>query len=76
MLLNITCEEVDIRNHEIIHLDRAYETQCIKVEERVETIANLEQQLLELQGQAPPEPVDHQEIDACQASMRTRSRRF
>jgi hypothetical protein len=27
-------------------------------------ITNLEQQLLELQGQAPPKPVDHQEIDA------------
>jgi hypothetical protein len=26
-------------------------------------IANLKQQLLELQGQAPPEPVDPEEID-------------
>jgi hypothetical protein len=26
-------------------------------------ITNLEQQLLELQVQAPPEPVDHQEVD-------------
>jgi hypothetical protein len=75
MLLDITREAVDIHTHEIIHLDHAYETQCIKVEARAETIANLEQQLLELQGQAPPEPIDHQEIDACQASMRTRSRR-
>jgi hypothetical protein len=29
-----------------------------------ETIADLEQQLLELQVQAPPEPVDHQDADA------------
>jgi hypothetical protein len=27
-------------------------------------IANLKQQLLELQGQAPPEPTKHEEIDA------------
>jgi hypothetical protein len=26
-------------------------------------IADLEQQLLVLQGQAPPEPADHEEID-------------
>jgi hypothetical protein len=30
----------------------------------VETIANLKQQLLQLQGPAPPTPVDHEEIDA------------
>jgi hypothetical protein len=30
----------------------------------VEMIADFEQQLLELQGQAPPEPADHEEIDA------------
>jgi hypothetical protein len=30
----------------------------------VETITNLEQQLLKLQGQASLEPVDHEEIDA------------
>jgi hypothetical protein len=34
-----------------------------KHEERVEMIADLEQQLLVLQGQAPPEPADHEEID-------------
>jgi hypothetical protein len=27
-------------------------------------IANLEQQFLELQGRAPPAPMDHDEIDA------------
>jgi hypothetical protein len=27
-------------------------------------IADFEQQLLELQGQAPPEPADHEAIDA------------
>jgi hypothetical protein len=34
-----------------------------ELEERAETIANLEQQLLQLQGPAPPTPVDHEEID-------------
>jgi hypothetical protein len=29
----------------------------------VETIANLEQQLLQLQGPTPHAPVDHEEID-------------
>jgi hypothetical protein len=64
MLLNITQEVVDICTHGIIHLKHAYEAQGVELEERVEMIANLEQQFLELQGQAPPEPVDHQEIDA------------
>jgi hypothetical protein len=27
-------------------------------------IPDLEQQLLELQGQTPPEPADHEEVDA------------
>jgi hypothetical protein len=35
-----------------------------ELEERAERIADLEQQLLELQGQAPPEPADLEEIDA------------
>jgi ribosomal protein L29 len=39
------------------------EVQDAELEERAETIANLEQQLLELQVQAPPEPVDPEEID-------------
>jgi hypothetical protein len=30
----------------------------------VEMIADLQQQILELQLQAPPEPVDHQEANA------------
>jgi hypothetical protein len=64
MLLDITREEVDIHIHGIIDLEHAYETQGIELEERTETIANLEQQLLELQGQAPPKTIDHQEIDA------------
>jgi hypothetical protein len=34
------------------------------LEERAERITNLEQQLLELQGQAPPKPTDPEEIDA------------
>jgi hypothetical protein len=63
MLLDITREEVDIRTHGIIHHENHVETQDVKLEERVEMIADLEQQLLELQGQAPPEPVDLEEID-------------
>ncbi len=64
MLLDITREEVDIRTHEIIHLEHHMEAQDAELEERAETIANLEQQLLELQGQAPPEPADPEEINA------------
>jgi hypothetical protein len=40
------------------------ETQNVELEERAETIANLEQQLLQLNGTAPPALVDHEEIDA------------
>jgi hypothetical protein len=64
MLLDITREEVDICTHEIIHLENHVEVQGVELEERVEMIADLELQLLELQGQAPPDPVDHEEIDA------------
>jgi ribosomal protein L29 len=39
------------------------ETQDAELEERAERIANLEQQLLELRGQAPPKPADPEEID-------------
>jgi hypothetical protein len=48
MLLDITREEVDIHTHRIIHLELAYETQGVELEERAEMIANLEQQLLKL----------------------------
>jgi hypothetical protein len=64
MLLDITHEEVDIHTHGIIHLEHHVETQDVKLEERVEMITNLRQQLLELPGQAPLEPVDHEEINA------------
>jgi predicted RNase H-like nuclease (RuvC/YqgF family) len=64
MLLNITREEVDIRTHRIIHLEHHVETQDAELEEMAEMIADLKQQLLELQGQAPPKPTDHEEIDA------------
>jgi hypothetical protein len=64
MLLNITHEVVETRTHGIIHLEHHMEVQDAELEERVETIANLEQQLLELQVQAPPEPADPEEIDA------------
>jgi hypothetical protein len=55
MLLDITQEEVETRTHRIIHFE---------LEERAEMIANLEQQLLELQVQVPHEPADPEEIDA------------
>jgi predicted RNase H-like nuclease (RuvC/YqgF family) len=61
MLLDIAREEVHIQ---IIHLENHVETQDTELEERVERIVDLEQQLLELQGQAPPEPTGPEEIDA------------
>jgi hypothetical protein len=64
MLLDITCEEVDIHTHGIIHLEYYMEVQDAELEERAKMIVDLEQQLLELQGHAPPEPVEHEEIDA------------
>jgi predicted RNase H-like nuclease (RuvC/YqgF family) len=64
MLFDITREEVQTRTHGIIHLENHVETQDTELEERVERIADLEQQLLELQGQAPPKPADPEEIDA------------
>jgi hypothetical protein len=64
MLLDVTRQEVDIRTHGIIHLEHHVEVQDAELEERVEMIANLEQQLLELQVQAPPEPANPEEIDA------------
>jgi hypothetical protein len=63
MLLVITHAEVETHTHGIIHLEHHMEVQDAELEERAETIANLEQQLLELQVQAPPEPVDPEEID-------------
>jgi hypothetical protein len=64
MLLHIAREEVDICTHGIIHLENHVETQDVELEERVEIITDLEQQLLELQGQAPPELANPKEIDA------------
>jgi hypothetical protein len=64
MLLDIAREEVDICTHGIVHLEHHVEAQDAKLEERAEMIANLEQQLLELQVQAPPEPGNAEEIDA------------
>jgi hypothetical protein len=64
MLLDITREEVDICTHRIIHLEHHVEAQDAELEDRVEMITNLEQQLLELQVQAPFEPADPDEIDA------------
>jgi hypothetical protein len=62
MLLDITREEVDTRTHWINHLEHNVEMHA-ELEERAERIAYLEQQLLQLQGPAPPAPVDHEEID-------------
>jgi hypothetical protein len=64
MLLDITHEEVETRTHGIIHLENHMETQDVELEERAERITDLEHQLLELQGQAPPKPADPEEIDA------------
>jgi predicted RNase H-like nuclease (RuvC/YqgF family) len=43
MLLDITCEEVEARTHEIIHLENHVETQDAELEERVERITDLKQ---------------------------------
>jgi hypothetical protein len=48
MLLDITREEVETRTHGIVHFEHHMEVQDTELEERAETIANLEQQLLEL----------------------------
>jgi predicted RNase H-like nuclease (RuvC/YqgF family) len=64
LLLDITREEMETRTHGIIHLEHHVEVQDAELEERAETVANLEQQLLEFQREAPPEPVNPEEIDA------------
>jgi hypothetical protein len=64
MLLDIDHEEVDIRTHRIVHIENHMETQAAELEVRAEMTADLEQQLLELQGHAPPEPANPEEIDA------------
>jgi hypothetical protein len=64
MLLDITREEVETCTHGIVHLEHHVETQDAELEERAKVIADLKQQLLELQGRAPPEPANHKEIDA------------
>jgi hypothetical protein len=57
-----------------MHLEHAFGTQGAELEERMEIIANIKQQLLELHEQAPPTPEDHEEVDAISVSMRTNSR--
>jgi hypothetical protein len=64
MLLDITHDEVETRTHEIVHLEHHMVVLDAKLEERAKMIADLEQQLLELPVQAPPDPVDHQEAIA------------
>jgi hypothetical protein len=56
MLLDITREEVETLTNRIIHLEHHVEVHDAMLEERAETIANLEQ--------APPEPTNPKEIDA------------
>jgi hypothetical protein len=55
---------VETRTHGIVHPEHHVEAQDAELEEWVEMIVDLEYQLLELQVQAPPKPVDHQEADA------------
>jgi hypothetical protein len=43
MLLDITHEELDTCTHGIIHLEHHVQMQDAELEERAETIANLEQ---------------------------------
>jgi hypothetical protein len=64
MLLDITREEVETHTHGIVHLECHVKTHDAELEERVKMIADLEQQLLELQVQVPPEPTDPEEIDS------------
>jgi hypothetical protein len=47
---------VDERTHTIIHLENHVEQQDLDLEERVVTIATLDQQLQALQLQVPPTP--------------------
>jgi hypothetical protein len=62
--LDLACEDMDTRTHAIMHLENTIEMQDDELEERVETIANLEQQLQVLQLQVPPTPEDRDEADA------------
>jgi hypothetical protein len=64
MLLDMSREEVETHSHGVIHRKHHMEVQDAKLKERAERITNLEQQLLELQVQAPHEPTDPEEIDA------------
>jgi hypothetical protein len=64
MLRDITREEVETRTHGTGHLEHHMEAQDVELEERAEMMADLERQLLELQVQAPPKLVNHQEVDA------------
>jgi hypothetical protein len=63
-MLDITHEEVETCAHGIVHLGHHVEAPDAELEERVERIVDLEQQLLELLVQAPPEPVNPQEANA------------
>jgi hypothetical protein len=62
--LDLTHEEVSTRTDTIIHLENVVETQDLELQERAEMIATIEQQLLDLQLQAPRAPEDTDEADA------------
>jgi hypothetical protein len=55
---------VDARTHKIVYLENVVETQDFELEERAWMFATLEQQLLELQLQAPLAPENPDEADA------------
>jgi hypothetical protein len=48
MLLEITCEEVETHTHGFVHLEHHMEAQDTEPKQRVEMIADFEQQLLEV----------------------------
>jgi hypothetical protein len=45
---------VEARTHGIVHLEHHVEAQDVEIVERAEMITDLDQQLLEIQVQAPP----------------------
>jgi hypothetical protein len=66
---------VDIHTHGIVHLENHMETQDTELEERAERIADLEKQLLELQGHLLSLPTLRRSMPY-RALMRVRSHRY
>jgi hypothetical protein len=69
--LDLVHEEVDTHTH--VHLENAIEMHDAELEERAETIANLEQQLLSCRSRHHPHPRTPTRSVSCRASMRNRS---